>query len=164
MYRTGRELADFNVILIALIRNKSMLLAQNAITILLMSLNIEYISLLQSSSSHHTFYFLPYICLPKSILETNNSFQVGWILFFLTQPSEINLKSDITLTYRYDHGVFTAWIHLDHWKESDTLVQVLGILKRLKKLSYQYAVASNSPVSRENKNNRSNWGTKVQIL
>lgn len=54
-----------------------MLLAENAITTLLMSLNIKYISLLQSSSSNHTFYFLPYICLLKSILETNGSFQVG---------------------------------------------------------------------------------------
>lgn len=54
-----------------------MFLAENAITILLTGLNIKYNYLLRSSSSNYTFYFLPYICLPKSILETNDNFQVG---------------------------------------------------------------------------------------
>lgn len=66
-----------------------MSLAENVITILLIGLNIKYNSLLQSSSSNYTFYFLTYICLPKSILETNGNFQVGWIPFFLIQPSDI---------------------------------------------------------------------------
>lgn len=54
-----------------------MFLAENTITMLLMGLNIKYDSLIQSSSSNYTFYFLPYICLPKSILETNDKLQVG---------------------------------------------------------------------------------------
>lgn len=66
-----------------------MSVAENVITILLIGLNIKYNSLLQSSSSNYTFYFPTYICLPKSILETNDNFQVGWIPFFLIQPSDI---------------------------------------------------------------------------
>lgn len=77
MYRTGRKLADCDVILIALICNKSMFLAENTITMLLTGLNIKYNSLIQSLYSNYTFYFLPYICLPKSILETNDNLQVG---------------------------------------------------------------------------------------
>lgn len=65
-----------------------MSVAENVITILLIGLNIKYNSL-QSSSSNYTFYVPTYICLPESILETNDSFQVGWIPFFLIQPSDI---------------------------------------------------------------------------
>lgn len=66
-----------------------MSVAENVITILLIGLNINYNSPLQSSSSNYTFYVPTYICLPKSILETNDSFQFGWIPFFLIQPSDI---------------------------------------------------------------------------
>lgn len=66
-----------------------MSVAENVITVLLIGLNIKYNSLFQSSSSNYTFYFLTYIRLPKRILETNDNFQVGWIPFFLIQPSDI---------------------------------------------------------------------------